>query len=73
MTHAIEFDVYPVTHATGPDAGVEFFSAWIYIGEKAAHIGHFNTEWEAKRATETALEIVNLTTESIRGAIANAF
>ena len=73
MTHAIEIDVYAVTHSTGPDAGAEFFSAWAYIGEKAVHLGHFDTEWEAKRATETALEIGNLVTESIRGAIASAF
>jgi hypothetical protein len=73
MTNAIETEVYAVNPSTGPDAGTEFFSAWAYIGEKAVHIGHFDTKWEAKRATETALEIGNLVTESIRGAIANAF
>ena len=73
MTHAIETDVYAVTHATGPDAGVQFFSAWAYIGEKAVPIGHFNTEWEAKQATEKAVELGKAVADSIRDTIANAF
>ena len=73
MNHAIKIDVYPVIHTRGPKAGEQFFSAWIYIGDHPAHIGHFDTELKAKRATEKALEIANLTAESIRGAIANAF
>jgi hypothetical protein len=46
-----------------------FYSVWFWAGDLCEHIGHFETEYEAKKAAEKAQTIWDLARWTIKAAI----
>lgn len=51
------------------DTGLDFYSVWFWIDGNCAHVGHFDTKFEAEWAGQAVMEAVELTRKAIRKAI----
>ena len=63
----IEIESFP--RKRGEKAGQTVYSVWFWVDGECAHIGHFDTEWEANEAGNKVLKAVELTRQVIRKAI----
>ena len=60
MTPTTEIETF--TTETGSD----FYCVWFWVDGNCVHVGHFDSEWQAQRASQAVMEAVELTRHAIR-------